>query len=233
MAARMDPIVLWARAALVGSIALFLGVAGHVTADGLLPGPLFLAALLVCSVALSGPMLRRPASARRLVAMLVGGQTLIHLVLSATAGHAGDSAGPASSPATRHGSDGLGTLPVVDGHRVGSLQDAYEGMTAQPSMAPTLPVGHLIDDMSAHAPMMVAHLTAAALVGLWLAHGERCLWTILALTGRRILAVVRPLAPLPRAPQSPTAEVDHTPAVPVSRWQAGPHSRRGPPLLLA
>ena len=44
-----------------------------------------------------------------------------------------------------------------------------------PATTPTLPVGHLVSDLSAHAPMMVVHLVAAALVGLWLAHGERCL----------------------------------------------------------
>ena len=46
-------------------------------------------ALLAISVLLSAPMLSRPASTLRIVAMLVGGQTLLHLVLSLTAGHAG------------------------------------------------------------------------------------------------------------------------------------------------
>ena len=43
---RVDACVLWARALIVGSLAFFLGVVGHVTADGLLPGPAFLTALL-------------------------------------------------------------------------------------------------------------------------------------------------------------------------------------------
>ena len=46
--ARLDPLLLWSRALVVGSVALFLGVAGHVTADGLLPAPPVLALLLGC-----------------------------------------------------------------------------------------------------------------------------------------------------------------------------------------
>lgn len=223
----MDPWLLWPRAFCVGSLAVLFGVIGHVTADGLLPGPWILGLLLAFVVLLSGPMLSRPASRFRLVAMLVGGQMFVHLVLTITAGHRGDHA---ASPAVS--STGLRTLPTVDGHRVGSLQDAYQGMSGQPStLAPTLPVGHLLNDMSAHAPMMAVHLAAATLVGLWLARGERCLWTVLALTGRRVLAAVWLLAPLPPALLGGGVDpADRTPAVPVSRWQARPHSRRGPPL---
>ena len=123
----MDPCALWVRALFVGSIAFFLGVAGHVMADGLLPGPAFLTALLGLSILLAVPVLNRPASPLRLVAMLVGGQTVIHLVLSVTSGHAGD---VATTTAVARPS-GIGALPVVDGHRVGSLQDAYQGMDGQ------------------------------------------------------------------------------------------------------
>jgi hypothetical protein len=231
MEARMDPCVLWARALAVGSIAFFLGVAGHVMADGLLPGPLFLAGLLAFSVLLGVPMLNRPAGRLRLVALLVGGQTFIHLVLSVTAGHAGD-ASPASTTGAGAGATGLRTLPTVDGHRVGSLQDAYQGMSGHASAtAPALPIGHLINDLSAHAPMMVVHLVAAALVGLWLARGEACLWTILALTGRRIVAAVLLVVPVDGPTSLPATAADRVLAVARSLWLVRPDSRRGPPLL--
>jgi hypothetical protein len=228
MEARMDPCVLWARASVVGTLAFLLGVAGHVMADGLLPGPLFLAGLLAFSVLLGVPMLNRPAGPVRLVALLVGGQTFIHLVLSVAAGHAGDAATSSGSTA---GATGLRTLPTVDGHRVGSLQDAYQGMSGHASAtAPALPVGHLINDLSAHAPMMVVHLAAAALVGLWLARGEACLWTILALTGRRIVAAVLLVVPVDRPRSLPAAAADRVLAVARSLWLVRPDSRRGPPL---
>ena len=227
----MDPCALWVRALLVGSIAFFLGVAGHVTADGLLPGPALLTALLGLSILLGVPILNRPATPFRLVVMLVGGQTVIHLVLSVTSGHRGDVA--ATSAAISRPS-GVGTLPVVGGHRVGSLQDAYQGMAGQQSLSPTLPVGHLINDLSAHAPMMLAHVVAAALVGLWLARGERYLWTLVALTGRRILIGTWSLVPVGVAPttRASYAAVRDLPG-PRSLWLVRPASRRGPPLLAA
>lgn len=66
--------------------------------------------------------------------MLVTGQAFIHLVLTVTAGHRGSglSGHPASALARATGMRGL---PVVDGHRVGSLQDAYQGMSGQPTIS--------------------------------------------------------------------------------------------------
>ncbi len=227
----MDCAVLWARAIVVGSLAFFLGVAGHVTADGLLPGPLFCGALLALSILLSIPMLSRPASSLRLVTLLVGGQTLIHVAMSVTGGHAGD---PTVEDAARsRPTTGPEPLPLVDGRRVGSLQDAYEG-GADSALAPTLPVGHLVADLSAHAPMMAAHLAAAALVGLWLAYGERCLWSIIALTRRAIVVAATLLAPIVPLPsrRSTTALTQMT-VRPQPLWLVRPDSRRGPPLLAA
>lgn len=230
MESRVDAGVLWARALVVGALVFFLGVAGHVTADGLLPGPAALGLMLVAAVLLSAPMLGRPASTPRIVAMLVGGQTLLHLVLSVTAGHAGDRTG---TPVATHTS-GFEPLPVVGGRRLGSLQDAYDGVGDQTgSLAPSLPVGHLIDDLSAHAPMMAAHLVVAALVGLWLGYGERCLWTLLAITGRRILSAAWVLRPVVAAPRVTAVDAARAPAGPRSVWLVRPDSRRGPPLLAA
>ncbi len=226
----MDAGVLWARAVGVGSIAFFLGIAGHVTADGLLPGPLLLSTFFALSVLLSAPVLSRPAGRLRMVGLLVGGQTAIHLALSVTAGHTGR-APVATGP--RHASADLGSLPVVDGRRIGSLQDAYDAASGQSDLAPALPVGHLLSDLSDHAPMMVGHLAAAALVGLWLAHGERCLWTVLALTGRRIHAAVLLLVPVALPVTRSAYAADRALTGPRSPWLVRPHSRRGPPLLAA
>ena len=230
MEPRVDAAVLWVRALCVGSFAFLLGVAGHAMADGLLPGPTALVALLVFSVLVSVPVLTRPASGLRLAALLVAGQTFIHVCLTATAGHRGDPAAAAATPAPHP--TGLSQLPVVDGRRVGSLQDAYLGGSDLSSSTPTLPLAHLISDLQAHAPMMVAHLVAAALVGLWLAQGERCLWTLVALLGRQVLTLVRPVVPVRVAVGSLVSYVAHrAPAGPRSVWLVRPDSRRGPPLL--
>ena len=231
----MDPCLLWARAGIVGSLAFTLGVLGHVSADGLLPGPGLLAALAGLSVVLSGPMLARPAGRTRLVLMLVGGQTMIHAALTVTAGHAGDAAGGRVPHVA--GGDPFGPLPVVGGHRVGSLQDAFSVGSPTESgsaLAPTLPIGHLVNDLSAHAPMMVAHVVAAALVGLWLAHGERSLWTLVSLAGRRlVLAAVLPAPVAPRHVSLRSYLRIQAPAGPRSVWLTRTDTRRGPPLLAA
>ncbi len=225
---RIDAALLWGRAAVVGLLAFALGVLGHVGADGLLPGAGALLVLAVVSVLFSVPMLNQRASTLRLVALVVGGQTATHLSLSLTAGHAGD-----PRPVQGTHLDGYAALlPVVDGHRVGSLLDAYR-TAAEPAhaSAPVLPVGHLLNDLSSHAPMMAVHLAASVVVGLWLAYGERCLWTVLALTGRRLLtawvvppAVVGPVRRL-------VAVADRVPAAPRSAWLSQPLSRRGPPRM--
>jgi hypothetical protein len=216
----MEPGVLWARAVLLASVTVFLGAVGHVTADGLLPGPVAMVILYAVAVVAAAALLARPASATRLVLLLVGGQTLVHLVLSAAAGHAGDV--PAAETAR-----GALALPTVDGRRTGSLLDAYDA-GATHATTPSLPVGHLLDHLSGHAPMMAAHLLVAVLVGLWLAVGERALFTLLALAVRVVVARLHPL-PVVRRPTVPAA----LPAVPtLSLVLARAVVRRGPPLVV-
>ena len=103
-----------------------------------------------------------------------------------------------------------------------------------------LPAGvrHLVADLTgAHAPMMIVHLLAATLVGLWLAVGERGLWALVALAAgavvprlRVLLAAVLARPSLPRAvpvgalrPLAPAPLASLAPCV----------VRRGPPALVA
>lgn len=221
--------LLWARAGGVGLLAVFLGVAGHVTADGRLPGPVVLVLLSAGAVLLSAPVLARPAGAVRLVLLMVGGQALVHVVLTVTAGHVGD---PAAGPTVRRVGSALPSLASADGRRTGSLQDAYDAVGPVHASTPSVPA-HLVQDLVAHAPMMLVHLLAAALVGLWLAVGERALWALVAATGRRLgLAVHVLLAPVPPAPAAPAPAflAARRPACPAP---TRPLLRRGPPLVLA
>ncbi len=226
----MDSVALWLRALFAGTFAFFLGLAGHVMANGLLPGTAFLALLFAGTVVVSVPFLARPASRLRMLILMVGGQTFIHLCLTLTAGHVGDPKPAVGAALPRD--TGMGSLPVVDGHRVGSFQDAFVGTSAQPATTPTLPIHHLVADLSAHAPMMVAHLVAAALVALWLAHGERCLFTVLSITAELVLALVRPVLPVAvRPPARPSHAAELVSARLRQLLLTRPASRRGPPLL--
>ena len=210
MEARIDPVLLWSRAAGVGLLGFLLGTVGHVLADGLLPSPATLTALLLFSVLVSAPMLahRRPASAPRLVLMVVGGQTLVHLALTIVAGHRDDHA---ATQAQAGGTTPAGSAALSTGHSPGHL------------------AGHLVDDLQAHTPMMAAHLAAAVLLGLWLAHGERCLWTLLALTGHPVAVAALDHVPLPQQPPTSRPHQNVTRRN-LSRWRSQPRSRRGPPL---
>ena len=226
MDAVLDARLRWVRALVAGSVAFLLGVTGHVMADGLLPGPTALTVLLAFSTLLAMPVLGRRISSVRTVALLVGGQTFIHLCLTMTSGHAGDVRG-SSTAATP---SGLSQLPTLGGRRVGSLQDAYLG-TPSDAATPVVP-GHLIGDLHAHAPMMAVHLAAAALVGLWLAYGERLLLSVATLTGQRLLALVHRVVPVAVPAVSMASYDAHlAPAGPRSAWLTLPDSRRGPPLL--
>lgn len=229
---RVHASLVWVRAAFVGATFFLFGVVGHVSADGLLPGPLAMAFMLSISIALAGPFLARPASTLRLVLMLVGGQFLVHVVLSISGGHGGDAAPAGANPAPLSPVQPL-SLPTVDGQRVGSLHEAYQVVPGQqPASLPTLPVGHLIDDLAAHAPMMAAHIAAAALIGVWLAAGEKSLWTLLALTAKHLCGAVRLFLPVPPTPRwHVTPAVSRDVSLPHALWHASPPALRGPPVV--
>jgi hypothetical protein len=210
----MDPAVLWARAALLGSLACFLGLAGHVAADGDLPGPVWLLLLLAVSVSLCAPLLARPASMLRVLAMLVCGQALVHLFLITT---------------SRQG---------TTGHRTGSLQEQVDAGMAGGPHGPALDAARVAGDVSAHVPMLGVHLLVAVVVGIGLALGERTLWTLVALASA---ALVRPLllawALVHARTVAPVRDLVRLPATPPaprsSQRIARSVVRRGPPLLAA
>ncbi len=185
------------------------------SADGLLPSPVTLGFLTLAMVVLSVPLLLGPASTRRLVAMLVGGQLVVHVVLTLATGHTAGHTAHAQSTA----------LP--------SLQGA-PGAGMPTITTPAALWQHLVADLGVHLPMAAAHLAAAALVGWWLAGGERALWTLISLGRGRVPALVHrsiAVAPRPAHVRSFVDSSDH--AVLVSLWQARPHTRRGPPLTAA
>ena len=220
----MDPVAVWVRAALLAAVTMFLGVAAHVTADGLLPSVAWLVVLAALAVVPCAALLARPASTVRIVLTLAGGQALVHLALTVTAGHT-------THAGAGHGhADGTRSHVDTAGSALETLQSGQLGATPGGLTAGGL-VGHLVD----HAPMMLVHVLAAALVGLWLAVGERALWTLVALTGA---VVLRPLLLLRALSGSAVSAVPVVgPAHPEPRTPAPTRLlarcvvRRGPPLL--
>lgn len=113
-------------------------------------------------------------------------------------------------------------LTALGGHR-------DDEPLARPVHGPALWVAHLAEDLTAeHALMAVAHAAAAAVVGLWLAHGERTLWRLLSMAGRRLVAVVDvPALPVVRPPR--VVPVDPALLPPSVRVPSSSVVRRGPP----
>ncbi|KRF15521.1 hypothetical protein ASG90_12600 [Nocardioides sp. Soil797] len=217
------------RGAVLAFVVMSTGVVAHVTADGLLPSVPALVALYVgCALAFAW-LLSRPATTTRIVLLTVGGQSLVHAVLTMTSGHAGDAPARPVAP--------VAAPPPVPTGSSGSLMAQYEASRPQVDAQLAVPDGvmHLFHDMTGpHAPMMVLHLLAAALVGLWLAVGERALWTLLALAVAvtvpalgALLAGLRLPAPVPAVP---AAFARSTP--PHLAALARSVVRRGPPQLL-
>lgn len=226
-------VVAWARAVVLAAVAVGTGIVAHVSAAGRLPGPVTLALITVATAAGCVPLLTRPASRLRIVLLTVVGQTWVHAALTLTAGHRGDHAATgaahSSTPAAAHPA----TLPHAPASSRGSYYDVYESTRPQVEGGFSIPAPlvHLFQDLTgSHAPMMVVHLLAAAVVGLWLAGGEQALWTTVALlTG--IGSLPRPhrlpvpltLVPIPRDLPVPQPQHLLRPSV----------VRRGPPHLLA
>jgi hypothetical protein len=196
--------------------------------------------LLLVTTAVAAPFLTRRASVRRIVALLVAGQATLHGALTVLAGHAGDA--PAAAP-------GSGQGFVFDGgqtERTGSYLDQVAAM--QPAGSVGAPAhgsvpGHLVEHLADQGvAMLLAHLAAVVAVGVWLAVGERALWTVLALTTTRLLDLVaRAAAVLLGAWAVLVSHVRRAPYLGSTRRHVVPLpqlldqvvARRGPPALLA
>lgn len=228
------------RALVLTAVVAGFGAGTHAAAGGLLPGPAVVLPLLAGLTLLHAAALAGPASTRRLVVLVAGGQAAVHLVLTALAGHRG---APVPAPvATGAGEAAAGSASAAllraDGARRGSLRDLYEVTTPVPSGDAALPswLAHVVADLSGpHALMALAHLVAAAGVGLWLAAGERALWSLVCLLGgtaAAVLAAIVALGGLRPRPVSPSA---HTPTrrgpdvPPLPAPLLGALARRGPP----
>lgn len=174
--------LVWGRAVVVGGVAMATGVVSHVAAGGFLPGPVTLAVLLVGCVAASAGFLLRPASGVRLVALVVAGQTIAHTVLSATAGHQGDSRAShlLTPPDATAGTD---------------FRDRYEQIagTGHTPTGAALPDPSVTEWWNAQVEhftsagtwMVASHLVGAVVLGLFLAVGENALWRLVALVVTR------------------------------------------------
>lgn len=214
--------ILWARASLVAGVATTLGTAAHATAGGLLPGPVILTAIGGTLAVISAAALTAPASYLRIVTLVGGGQAAVHLALTVTAGHLAPHVPTAAPP-----------VLSVPRARTGGVREQLT-VVPDPDKATTngAPgLQHLFDHLAGtDAPMMLAHLVAAAGVAWWLWRGEQSVWALLALLRGWVIAPsIEPFS------GSISAMAAALPCVGrqggCRREEIGSISRRGPPLL--
>ncbi|MFF2307716.1 hypothetical protein ACFVVP_35080 [Streptomyces sp. NPDC058128] len=164
-------------------------------------------------------------------------QGALHLVFSLAGSRAGDTGHPATAPQATtamhgmHGIDGMHAMHNMHAMHGTAGADGAAGTAGPHDLSATTA---MFMDMS--TGMLAAHLLAALLCGLWLAHGEAAFFTL----ARAALAYAfTPLRLLLARAQVPDA-----PWRPVRRDRRGAHrphtvvlahtlSRRGPPRLSA
>ena len=168
----------WSRAAGLAAVAAAFAALAHATAGGTLPGWRALAVLFGLTTAVFAGLLGRPASTLRVVALLVGGQAVLHGVFTASGGHG--STHRVTSAATD-----LTTWAAVPRGRLADVLVAPGSLDSAPTQPSVLShaVAHLTADLASPTTqlMALAHLVAAVALGVWLAAGERLAWRLVIL----------------------------------------------------
>jgi hypothetical protein len=209
------------RALTLPSVLFTSGLAGHVAGDGPTPPGWVLVALFALTVVAVAPFTSAPLNPARVVALLIGGQGVLHAALLLLGGTA------VTTTTTIHG--------AATGEATGSAPASSHLMMHHGTEASQGPVVSLMS--GGHLVMLLAHLAAALAVGLWLAAGERALWTLLTITARPLVEAWRTVAAVAHggadafAISCPRLQIGWGPRrVVIGRvWTAGVVSRRGPP----
>ena len=210
----------WARALTLASVMLCAGYSGHLAAGGAAPPGALLGPMLVVLTVAIAPFLEKPASAWRVVVLMLAGQGLLHVALEVVG-----SAAPMHGAPMTHTATGPGMAAMVPG--------------VSSSSSSTL---SLLCLTGTHLTMLLAHFGAALVVALWLAAGERAAWTLVGVTALAVArtwsaicgaCVVTAAVVVGTRPPALFAWVDQRP-VPESVWDGcRALSQRGPPRVCA
>ncbi|MFF1439510.1 hypothetical protein [Streptomyces sp. NPDC058295] len=222
------------RAALFAAVCVLLAALGHVMMSGAqVPAWALAAGVAVTGIAgwcLAG----RERGLPPIVTVVVAAQTALHSAFSL--------AGPESGAAA---SAGMGSMDMGSTH-MGSLymdsMDMDMGHTDPVShighMSHVSHMGHMShlgegagEGGSSSFGMLAAHLLAALLCGLWLAHGEKAAFRILRALAGRLAAPLRLLLAVPVTPDRPRVRFRRRRSARAPRLLLLTHAitTRGPP----
>ncbi|WP_458246108.1 hypothetical protein [Streptomyces sp. MAI_2237] len=178
------------RAAVFAAVCVLLAALAHeVMSGGRVPG-WALAAGAAATGAAGWCLAGRERGPALIVPVVVGAQAVLHAAFS-YARSAAESGG--GSPDSMPGTD------LGGGNSVASMDEM--DMSGHGTMG-GMHMGHVAGG-SPSLGMLGAHLLAALLCGLWLAHGERAAFRILRAVGARLAAPLRLLLAPPPSPHHP------------------------------
>ncbi|MEV6540653.1 hypothetical protein [Streptomyces sp. NPDC051665] len=186
------------RAAMFAAVCVVLAALGHVLMSGRHVPAWALAAGLAATGVAAWSLAGRERGLPLIVTLVVATQAALHSAFSlAQPAMAGESA------SMNMGSADMGSMHMsaTDSMDMGHMSATTTGDSSSPGM-------------------LTAHLLAALLCGLWLAHGERATFRVLRAVAGRLTAPLRLLLALPAPP--------HRPRLRPRR----PRSERAPRLLL-
>lgn len=234
---RSGPCLRLTRAGLLAGATLAVASVAHASADGNLPSQAGMFWIWLLATLTVAPMLGRPASTRRIVVLLCAGQGALHLLLTVIAGH-----GPPPQRSAEAAQFATSSMLGPHAHPPGT--PAVHSHAASGAGATDV-FGHLLTELTSLDGMImtVSHLAGAAVVGLWLATGEKLLWsclrsvaTIVVLrVGATLLVLRRSLVLLVQGLRtlgvtSRPAGWSEAPPGPMLQRILSPAPRRGPPV---
>lgn len=204
------------RAAVFAAVCVLLAALGHVLNSGSTVPWWSLAAGWATTGGAGWILAGRERGLLLVVGASVAAQGVLHTVFSAAQrvpaprpGHAavgvghGTAVTPAPTPGTEHRSMPMGTAHHHTGHTADPTGDVGGRVEA---------MGHGTGDL-ASTGMVAAHLLAALLCGLWLAHGERAAFRVLRAVAGLFRAPLLLLLVLPAPTDDPRPRLRQTPAV--------------------
>ncbi|MEW1633105.1 hypothetical protein AB0469_03435 [Streptomyces sp. NPDC093801] len=240
------------RAAMFAAVCVLLATVGHVLMSGTAVPWWAVSAASAGTAAAAWCLAGRERGPRPVIAATVTVQAVLHACFSLAQSvlhpslppgtpfarqwaaylMCAEGAGPAPSGTvaqgvTAHARHGMSDMPDMPGmHDMPGMVDAASA--AAGTLVP--PGGH---DMAGTSPtgMLAAHLLAALLCGLWLAHGERAAFRLLRAAAARLwtpLRLLLALAPAPVAPRIRARRVRRSRALP-QLFLVHAITSRGPP----
>jgi hypothetical protein len=175
------------RAAVFAAVCVLLAALGHVLMSGSHVPARALAAGLAGTGAAGWCLAGRERGLPLIVTVVVVAQTVLHEPFSLA---------QASSVSTSDGAASKGMASMDTGSMRMSSMDSMDDI-GHMSMSH---MGHSAGGGGSSYGMLAAHLLAALLTGLWLAHGEKAAFRILRAVAGRLAAPLRLLLALPPAP---------------------------------